>query len=72
MDIGRRDLIDAAIVRIMKTKQTMSHPLLIAGVVSQLKFTATVTDIKRRIESMLEKEYIERDANDSKVYNYIA
>ena len=37
----------------------------------QLKFPAKPVDLKKRIESLIEREYLERDANPS-IYNYLA
>lgn len=30
------------------------------------------TDIKKRIENLIEREFLERDANDRKLYTYLA
>lgn len=30
------------------------------------------TDLKKRIESLIDREYLERDAADAQVYNYLA
>jgi cullin-4 len=68
----RQHQIDAAIVRIMKTRKTLGHKLLINELVSQLRFPVIGTDIKRRIESLIEREYLERDDSDPQVYNYLA
>lgn len=64
--------IDACIVRIMKSRKTMKHQLLIAAVFEQLKFPAQTIDLKRRIESLLARDYIERDEDDPQSYNYLA
>ena len=29
-------------------------------------------DLKKRIESLIDREYLERDLNDTSVYNYLA
>ena len=29
-------------------------------------------DLKKRIESLIDREYLERDLNDTSVYNYVA
>jgi len=68
----RQYQIDAAIVRIMKTRKTMSHTMLLSEVYSQSKFPLTSTDMKKRIESLIEREYLERDKNNTNVYNYLA
>jgi len=72
--IRRRHQIDAAIVRIMKTRKTLKHQALIGEVVDQLKarFSPSSVDIKKRIESLIEQEYLERDENQRGVYNYKA
>uniref|UniRef100_H2XUY6 Cullin neddylation domain-containing protein n=2 Tax=Ciona intestinalis TaxID=7719 RepID=H2XUY6_CIOIN len=70
----RRHEIEAAIVRIMKSRKEMQHNLLIAEVTSQLKhrFLPSPVIIKRRIESLIEREYLSRSNTDRKVYIYVA
>lgn len=70
----RRHEIEAAIVRIMKSRKEMQHNLLIAEVTSQLKhrFLPSPVIIKRRIESLIEREYLSRSNNDRKIYIYVA
>ena len=68
----RQYQIDAAIVRIMKTRKTLSHQLLIAELLAQVKFPARPTDLKKRIESLIDREYLERDRANAQVYNYLA
>jgi hypothetical protein len=36
------------------------------------RFPCTGADVKRRIETLIEREYLERDKADSSVYNYLA
>lgn len=36
------------------------------------RFSATTADIKKRIESLIEREYMERDKDDPSSYNYLA
>lgn len=64
--------VDAAIVRIMKTRKTLSHTMLVAQLFSQLKFPVKTADLKRRIESLMEREYLERDSAQKNTYNYLA
>ncbi|KAG5622109.1 hypothetical protein H5410_007327 [Solanum commersonii] len=40
--------------------------------VMQLKFPVKPADLKKRIESLIEREYLERDKNNPQVYNYLA
>ena len=69
---GREHQCDAAIVRIMKTRKTLSHALLVSELLAQLKFPTKPSDLKKRIESLIEREYIERDRDDPQKYNYLA
>ena len=54
--------LDAVIVRVMKSRKTMEHRQLIMEVVELLKgrFQPSPEDIKKRIESLIEREYMER------------
>uniref|UniRef100_A0A7S3XVG8 Cullin family profile domain-containing protein n=2 Tax=Heterosigma akashiwo TaxID=2829 RepID=A0A7S3XVG8_HETAK len=68
----RQYQVDAAIVRIMKSRKTLGHTQLMGELMSQLKFPAKPVDLKKRIESLIEREYLERDEDDSSRYNYLA
>ncbi len=69
----RSHQIDATIVRIMKTRKTLEHSILISEVLTQLRmFSPESKSIKQRIENLIEKEYIERKAGAVNVYSYIA
>jgi hypothetical protein len=70
--LDRLHLIDAAIVRIMKSRKTLGHRDLVGEVLNQLKFPAAGVDIKKRIESLIEREYLERTEGDRSRYNYLA
>ena len=59
--------IDAAIVRVMKTRKTLSHKLLVAELLQQLKFPIKQSDLKKRIESLIDREYLERDGGNANV-----
>lgn len=65
-------LLDAVLVRILKSRKTISHPALMAQVLEQVKVPAKASDVKLRIESLIEREYMERDAQDRNRYNYLA
>jgi len=71
----RRHLLEAAIVRIMKARKTLAHNDLVAEVSKQLssRFAPEPLAVKKRIESLIEREYLERgeDAN-RKIYSYLA
>lgn len=68
----RQYQIDAAIVRIMKARKKLAHNLLVSELFGQLKFPAKPVDLKKRIESLIEREYLERDATNPSLYNYLA
>ncbi|KAG7396590.1 Cullin-3 [Phytophthora boehmeriae] len=70
----RKHLVEAAIVRIMKTRKQMQHNQLIAEVTRQMsgRFTPSPQLIKLRIESLIEREYLQRSTTDRRMYNYLA
>lgn len=68
----RQYQVDAAIVRVMKMRKSLLHNLLITEVVGQLKFSIKPADIKKRIESLIDRDYIARDETNQNQYNYLA
>ncbi|XP_037954020.1 cullin-3-like [Teleopsis dalmanni] len=74
VDEDRKHEIDSAIVRIMKARKRMAHNELIVDVTSQLKkrFLPSPMFIKKRIENLIEREYIARTPEDNKMYIYLA
>ena len=68
----RQYQIDAAIVRIMKMRKTLSHNLLLTELYNQLKFPVKPPDLKKRIESLIDRDYMERDKDNANQYNYVA
>lgn len=68
----RQYQIDAAIVRIMKMRKTLGHNLLISELYIQLKFPVKPADLKKRIESLIDRDYMERDKDNPNQYNYVA
>jgi cullin 4 len=69
----RQYAIDATVVRIMKARKKLSHNLLLSEVFKQLKFPLKSSDVKKRIESLIERDYIERENEGSECfYNYQA
>ena len=101
----RKPLVEAAVVRIMKSRKQLEHNALVAEVTQQLThrelpppapptarfpclrpgglpltcsalgvasgFIPSPQFIKKRIESLIERDYLERGA-DQKVYKYLA
>jgi len=70
----RKHALEAAIVRIMKARKKLDHSTLIMEVVqqSQRTFQPDVRQIKRCIEGLIEREYLERDEENPQIYKYIA
>jgi len=70
----RRHLVEAAIVRIMKSRKSLGHNDLFAEVTRQLsvRFNPSPQFVKKRIESLIEREYLERSQQDHRLYTYVA
>ncbi|KAL2559542.1 Cullin-3A [Forsythia ovata] len=70
----RKPQIEAAIVRIMKSRRVLDHNNIIAEVTKQLqsRFLANPGEIKKRIESLIERDFLERDNADRRLYRYLA
>lgn len=73
-DQTRAHVVDAAIVRVMKQRKELNHTDLTTQVISQLagRFKPEISLIKRRIEDLLAREYLERLEGDMAVYRYLA
>ncbi|KAK3155280.1 hypothetical protein QOZ80_2BG0201170 [Eleusine coracana subsp. coracana] len=70
----RKPQIEAAIVRIMKSRRVLDHNSIVSEVTKQLqaRFLPNPVVIKKRIESLIEREFLERDKVDRKLYRYLA
>lgn len=61
----REFVVDACIVRVMKSRRVMKHNELYLEVIKLThNFKPDIPVIKRRIESLLEREYLKRDDTD--------
>lgn len=74
VDEDRKHEIEACIVRIMKSRKQLNHNQLVTEVVEQLnkRFQPSPIIIKKRIEGLIEREYIKRSDHDRKLYIYLA
>eukprot|EP00929_Paragymnodinium_shiwhaense_P058504 TRINITY_DN29292_c0_g1_i1.p1 TRINITY_DN29292_c0_g1~~TRINITY_DN29292_c0_g1_i1.p1 ORF type:complete len:776 (-),score=228.29 TRINITY_DN29292_c0_g1_i1:78-2297(-) len=69
----RKHLIDAAIVRIMKSRKKLEHNLLLEEVCRLCTlFKPQPQQIKFQIEHLIDREFLQRDAEQRNVYIYLA
>jgi cullin 2 len=70
----RKMHIQAAIVRVMKARKSLKHNQLIEETIQQVKtrFTPSVPMIKKCIEVLMDRQYLERQENARDTYDYIA
>ncbi|CCJ30066.1 unnamed protein product [Pneumocystis jirovecii] len=71
---SRKYQIEAAIIRIMKNHKTLDHAILVEEITKKLSqhFVPNPSIIKKRIESLIEREYMQRHDENRTTYNYIA
>ncbi|XP_071439740.1 cullin-2 [Hetaerina americana] len=74
VDEDRKLYLQAAVVRIMKSRKVLRHNALIQEVLSQSKatFAPSISMIKKCIEALIDKQYIERTPNSADEYSYVA
>jgi len=70
----RKHMIEATIVKVMKSRRRMTHVDLIteSSKILSNKFNPDPLVIKKRIECLIEREYLERCKEDRKCYKYLA
>lgn len=64
--------IDAAIVRIMKVRKQAEHTALTTELLEQAKFSISAVEIKERVETLIERDYLKRDEESTSTYHYVA
>ena len=72
-DAVRKDrayAVDAAVVRVMKARRTLPQKRLVADVLRALVHPASDEDVMARVESLVEREYLE--SSSPGVFNYLA
>ncbi|KAK6130494.1 hypothetical protein DH2020_035752 [Rehmannia glutinosa] len=74
VDKDRRYAIDASIVRIMKSRKVLGYQQLVMECVEQLgrMFKPDVKAIKKRIEDLITRDYLERDKDNANLFKYLA
>ncbi|CAK1546405.1 unnamed protein product [Leptosia nina] len=73
-DDDRKMYLQAAVVRIMKQRKILRHTELIQEVVAQARgsFAPSVAMIKKCIEALIDKQYLERSPGNLDTYSYLA
>lgn len=74
VDKDRKYAIEAAIVRIMKSRKQLGHQQLVMEVVQQLSrmFKPDLKVIKMRIEDLIQRDFLERDRDNQQLFRYLA
>ncbi|XP_051128576.1 cullin-1 [Andrographis paniculata] len=74
VDKDRRYAIDASLVRIMKSRKVLPYTQLVSECADQLgrMFKPDFKVIKKRIEDLITRDYLERDKSNPNVFKYLA
>ena len=73
IDDERGHSIEAAVVRIMKARKQLSHQNLMTETIQQLsqRFQPDINMIKKKIEALIDREYLERGSDESRASYYV-
>jgi hypothetical protein len=70
---ARGQTLDAAAIRIMKSRRQLPYRDLVLLVQQQVRtFTVEPRALKRRVEDLIQREYLARDADDADTLVYLA
>lgn len=71
--LDRQSHLQLVIVRILKSRKTIKHQELVMDVVGSLKerFRVDPPEIKKAIDSLIERDYMERAEGTRDTYNYL-
>ncbi|KAI7748685.1 hypothetical protein M8C21_000334 [Ambrosia artemisiifolia] len=74
VDKDRRHAIDASIVRIMKSRKVLGYQQLVMECAEKLgsMFMPDLKVVKKRIEDLITREYLERDKGNPSMFRYLA
>ena len=66
-------MIIMLLLLLLQARKTLQHQSLVGEVLTQLAFfKPDAKVVKRRIEVLIDREYLERDEKDPHVYRYLA
>ncbi|KAL4486156.1 hypothetical protein ABPG72_012209 [Tetrahymena utriculariae] len=65
-------VLDASIVKILKSKKNIYHQELMKELFNDLMLPINATEVKKRIEGLIEREYMKRDPENHSLYHYVA
>ena len=71
---NRKFVVEAAVMRIMKSRKTLSQTLLLSETAEQVSpfFKPSVPFMKHVFDILIDKEYLERDPDNPDVFRYVS
>ena len=74
VEADQRYYLQALVVRIMKSKMMLTHSDLVTLILAETRkrFQPSISLIKSSIESLIEKQYMDRATNDKDTYLYVS
>jgi hypothetical protein len=70
----RKFVVEASIVRVMKSQRRLQHEQLVSKLVDRLKsqFKVDPAMVKARVHDLVDRDYLELDETDPSTYLYVA